>query len=148
MSAVIFKIFRISSGIENIIGNLDKLIAEYNTNTDQDSSNDIFYAAAYPEDFEYNGRHYHLVQDDGLKTTATHEELDGLLGYIIREEDVSAFIGEYPSIDYIIDNGIYDYDTSNRVALYSLKAYPDVSIICMHQCGGYVLFQDVTDLLS
>ena len=131
-----------------LIVNLDELIAEYSTTTDQDSSNDIFYAASYPEDFEYNGRHYRIVQGGGLKTTATQEELGVLLGYIIREEDISAFIGEYPGVDYVIDNGIYDYETNNRVALYSLKAYPDLSIICMHQGGVYALFQDVTDLLS
>ena len=128
--------------------NLDELIAEYSTTTDQDISNDIFYAAAYPENFEYNGRHYRIVQSEELKTTATQEELGGLLGYIIREEDVSAFIGEYPSIDYVIDNGIYDYETQNRVAFYSLKSYTDLSIICMHQGGGYVLYQYTTDLLS
>ena len=131
-----------------LIGNLDELIAKYSTTTDQDISNDIFYAAAYPENFEYNGRHYRIVQGEELKTTATQEELGGLLGYIIREEDVSAFIGEYPSIDYVIDNGIYDYETQNRVAFYSLKSYTDLSIICMHQGGGYVLYQCTTDLLS
>ena len=128
--------------------NLDQLIAEHSTTTDQDSSNDIFYAAAYPEDFEYNGRCYRKVQGDGLKTTATQEELGELLGYIIREDDVSAFTGEYPSVDYVIDNGIYDYETQNRVALYSLISYPDLSIICMHQGGAYVLYQDITDLLA
>ena len=115
---------------------------------DSNDSNDIFYAAAYPQDFGYNGRHYHLVQGVGLKTTVTQEELGELLGYIIREEDVSAFTQEYPSVDYVIDNGIYDYDTNNRVAFYSVKAYPDLSIICMNQLGEYVLFQDVTDLLA
>ena len=111
-------------------------------------SNDIFYAAAYPQDFEYNGRHYHLVQGVGLKTTVTQEELGELLGYIIREEDVSAFTQEYPNVDYVIDNGIYDYETKNRVAFYSVKAYPNLSLICMNQLGEYVLFQDITDLLA
>ena len=54
---------------------------------DSNDSNDIFYTASYPQDFEYNGRHYHLVQGVGLKTTVTQEELGELLGYIIREED-------------------------------------------------------------
>ena len=63
----------------------------------QDGFNDIFYAAAYPEDFEYNGRHYHLVQSNELKTSVTKEELGELLGYIIREEDISAFRQEYPT---------------------------------------------------
>ena len=111
-------------------------------------SNDIFYAAAYPQDFEYNGRHYHLVQGVGLKTTVTQEELGELLGYIIREEDVSAFTQECPNVDYVIDNGIYDYETKNRVAFYSVKAYPNLSLICMNQLGEYVLFQDITDLLA
>ena len=114
----------------------------------QNGSNDIFYAASYPQDFEYNGRHYRLVQGVGLKTTVTQEELGELLGYIIHEEDVSAFTQEYPNVDYVIDNGIYDYDTSNRVAFYSVKAYPDLSLICMNQLGEYVLFQDITDLLA
>ena len=128
--------------------NLDELIAEYGTTTDQDSSNDIFYAAAYPQDFEYSGRHYRIVQGGESKTTATREELGDLLGYIIQEEDICAFTEEYPGIDYVIDNGIYDYETNNRVALYSLKSCPDLSIICMHQGGGYVLYQYTTDLLS
>ena len=111
-------------------------------------SNDIFYVSSYPQDFEYNGRHYRLVQGVGLKTTVTQEELGELLGYIIREEDVSAFTQEYPNVDYVIDNRIYDYETNNRVAFYSVKAHPDLSFICMHQLGDYVLFQDITDLLA
>ena len=111
-------------------------------------SNDIFYVSSYPQDFEYNGRHYRLVQGVGLKTTVTQEELGELLGYIIREEDVSVFTQEYPNVDYVIDNGIYDYETNNRVAFYSVKAYPNLSLICMNQLGEYVLFQDITDLLA
>ena len=132
-----------------IVGTVDfsQIFDDYPTN-DSNDSNDIFYAAAYPQDFEYNGRHYRLVQGVGVKKTVTQEELGELLGYIIREEDVSAFTQEYPSVDYVIDNGIYDYDTNNRVAFYSVKAYPDLSIICMNQLGEYVLFQDVTDLLA
>ena len=132
-----------------IVGKFDfsQIFKDYPTN-DSNDSNDIFYAAAYPQDFEYNGRHYRLVQGVGLKTTVTQEELGELLGYIIREEDVSAFTQEYPKVDYVIDNGIYDYDTSNRVAFYSVKAYPDLSLICMNQLGEYVLFQDITDLLA
>ena len=132
-----------------IVGKFDfsQIFKDYPTN-DSNDSNDIFYAAAYPQDFEYNGRHYRLVQGVGLKTTVTQEELGELLGYIIREEDVSAFTQEYPKVDYVIDNGIYDYDTSNRVAFYSVKAYPDLSLICMNQLGEYVLFQDTTDLLA
>ena len=115
---------------------------------DSNDSNDIFYTASYPQDFEYNGRHYRLVQGVGLKTTVTQEELGELLGYIIREEDVSAFTQEYLNVDYVIDNGIYDYETNNRVAFYSVKAYPDLSLICMNQLGEYVLFRDITDLLA
>ena len=111
---------------------------------EEPGQNDILYAAAYPEDFEYNDRNYRLVQGDGLKTTATQEELGELLGYIIREEDVSAFTGEYPSVDYVIDNGIYDYYENNRVAFYSLNAYTDLSIVCMYQLGEYVLYQSET----
>ena len=107
-------------------------------------NNDILDVSSYPQDFEYNGKHYHLVQGDGLKTTATQEELGELLGYIIREEDVSAFTQEYPSVDYVIDNGIYDYYENNRVAFYSLNAYPDLSIVCMYQLGEYVLYQSET----
>ena len=104
-------------------------------------NNDILYVSSYPQDFEYNGKHYHLVQGDGLKTTATQKEVGGLLGYIIREEDISAFTQEYPNVDYVIDNSIYDYYEGNRAAFYSLKAYPDLSVICMRQLGDYVLFQ-------
>ena len=111
---------------------------------EEPGQNDILYAAAYPEDFEYNDRNYRLVQGDGLKTTATQEELGELLGYIIREEDVSAFTQEYPSVDYVIDNGIYDYYENNRVAFYSLNAYTDLSIVCMYQLGEYVLYQSET----
>ena len=127
--------------------NFSQIFDDYSTN-DSNDSNDIFYAACYPQDFEYNGRHYRSVQGVGLKTTVTQEELGELLGYIIREEDVSAFIQEYPNVDYVIDNGIYDYATNNRVAFYSVKAYPDLSFICMNQLGDYVLFQDITDLLD
>ena len=132
-----------------IVGTVDfsQIFDDYPTN-DSNDSNDIFYAAAYPQDFEYNGRHYRLVQGVGVKKTVTQEELGELLGYIIREEDVLAFTQEYPNVDYVIDNGIYDYDTSNRVAFYSVKAYPDLSLICMNQLGEYVLFQDITDLLA
>ena len=111
---------------------------------EEPGQNDILYAAAYPEDFEYNDRNYRLVQGDGLKTTATQEELGELLGYIIREEDVYAFTQEYPSVDYVIDNGIYDYYENNRVAFYSLNAYTDLSIVCMYQLGEYVLYQSKT----
>ena len=107
-------------------------------------NNDILDVSSYPQDFEYNGKHYHLVQGYGLKTTATQEELGELLGYIIREEDVSAFTQEYPSVDYVIDNGIYDYYENNRVAFYSLNAYTDLSIVCMYQLGEYVLYQSET----
>ena len=127
-------------------GILPEIVPDGNQN--QNDSNDIFYAAAYPQDFEYNGRHYRVVQGVGLKTTVTQEELGELLGYIIREEDVSAFTQEYPNVDYVIDNGIYDYETNNQVAFYSVKAYPDLSLICMCQVGEYILFQDITDLLA
>ena len=127
-------------------GILPEIVPDGNQN--QNDSNDIFYAACYPQDFEYNGRHYRSVQGVGLKTTATQEELGELLGYIIRQEDVSAFSQEYPNVDYVIDNGIYDYATNNRVAFYSVKAYPDLSFICMNQLGEYVLFHDITDLLA
>ena len=105
-------------------------------------NNDILYVSAYPQDFEYNGKHYHLVQGYGLKTTATQKEVGWLLGYIIREEDISAFTGEYPNVDYVIDNSIYDYYEGNRVAFYSLQAYPDLSVICVRQLGEYVLYQE------
>ena len=120
---------------------IDGLFSVLGEDNNQDGFNDIFYTAAYPEDFEYNDRNYRLVQGDGLKTTATQEELGELLGYIIREEDVSAFTQEHPNVDYVIDNSIYDYYEGNRVAFYSLKAYPDLSIICMRQLGDYFLFQ-------
>ena len=124
-------------------GELDRAyIAELFTVLDGDENqNDIFYTAAYPEKFKYNDRRYSQVGGDGLKTTAAKEELGELLGYIIREEDVSKFTEESPNVDYVIDNGIYDYEASNRVALYCLKSYPDLSIICMHQLGEYVLYQ-------
>ena len=108
----------------------------------QSGTHDIFYAAAYPQDFEYNGRHYRLVQSNGLQVTLTQEELGELLGYIIREEDVPAFTQAYSGVDYVIDNAIYDYDTDNRVAFYSIKSHPDLTYICMKQLGVYVLFQD------
>ena len=129
-----------------VSGELDMVyIAGLFTAPDEEpGQNDILYAAAYPEDFEYNDINYRLVQGDGLKTTATQEELGELLGYIIREEDVSAFTQEYPSVDYVIDNGIYDYYTNNRVAFYSLNAYTDLSIVCMYQLGEYVLYQSET----
>ena len=129
---------------------IDGILPEFvpDGNQNQNDSNDIFYTASYPQDFEYNGRHYHLVQGVGLKTTVTQEELGELLGYIIREEDISAFTQEYPNVNYVIDNGIYDYETKNRVAFYSVKAYPDLSLICMNQLGEYVLFHDITDLLA
>ena len=111
---------------------------------EEPGQNDILYAAAYPEDFEYNDINYRLVQGDGLKMTATQEELGELLGYIIREEDVSAFTQEYPSVDYVIDNGIYDYYENDRVAFYSLNAYTDLSTVCMYQLGEYVLYQSET----
>ena len=117
-------------------------------NQNQDDANDIFYTAAYPQDFEYKGRHYRLVQGVGLTTRVTKEELGVLLGYLIQEKDVSAFTQKYPNVDYVIYNGIYDYETNNRVAFYSVKAYPDLSFICMNQLGEYVLFQDITDLLA
>ena len=109
---------------------------------DEPGNNDILYVAAYPQDFKYSGRHYRIVTEDELKTTATKEELGELLGYIIQEKDVSAFTYEHPSIDYIIDNGIYDYENNNRVALYSLKSHSDLSVICMYQLGEYVLFRE------
>ena len=126
-----------------VSGELDMVyIAGLFTAPDEEpGQNDILYVAAYPEDFEYNGRNYRLVQGEGLKTTATQEELGELLGYIIQEDDVYAFTQEYPSVDYVIENGIYDYYTNNRVALYSLKSYHNLSIICMRQLGDYVLFQ-------
>ena len=132
-----------------VSGELDKayiaeLFSVIDEDKNQDGFNDILYAAAYPEDFEYNDRNYRIVQGDGLKTTAAQEELGELLGYIIQEEDISAFTQEYPSVDYVIDNGIYDYYTNNRVALYSLKSYPDLSIVCMYQLGEYVLYQSET----
>ena len=105
-------------------------------------NNDILYVSSYPQDFEYNGKRYHLMQGDGLKTTATQKEVGGLLGYIIREEDISAFTREYLNVDYVIDNSIYDYYEGNRAAFYSLNAYPDLSIICMRQLGEYVLYQE------
>ena len=75
---------------------------------DEPGNNDIFYAAAYPQEFEYNGRWYYIVQGDGAKTSVTKEELGELLGYIIREEDIPSFTQEYPNVDYVVDNGIYE----------------------------------------
>ena len=118
----------------------NQLVEENNSD-----NNDIFYAAAYPQEFEYNGRWYYIVQGDGAKTSITKEELGELLGYIIREEDVSTFIKEYPNVDYVVDNGIYEYETNNRVALYSIKEDPDLSVICMKQLTEYVLFYTLSE---
>ena len=112
---------------------------------DEPGNNDIFYAAAYPQEFEYNGRWYYIVQGDGAKTSVTKEELGELLGYIIREEDIPSFTQEYPNVDYVVDNGIYEYETNNRVALYSIKEYPDLSVICMKQLSEYVLFYTLSE---
>ena len=112
---------------------------------DEPDNDDIFYAAAYPQEFEYNGRLYHVVQGDGANTRVTKEELADLLGYIIREEDIPSFTQEYPNIDYVVDDGIYEYVTNNRVAFYSIKEYPDLSFICMKQLGEYVLFHTISE---
>ena len=112
---------------------------------DNSGNNDIFYAAAYPQEFEYNGRWYYIVQGDGVKTSVTKEELGELLGYIIREEDIRSFTQEYPNVDYVVDNGIYEYETNNRVALYSIKEFQDLSVICMNQLTEYVLFYTLSE---
>ena len=118
----------------------NKLVEE-----DNSGNNDIFYAASYPQEFEYNGRWYFIVQGDGAKTSVTKEELGELLGYIILEEDISSFTKEYPNVDYVVDNGIYEYETNNRVALYSIKKDPDLSVICMKQLTEYVLFYTLSE---
>ena len=45
----------------------------------------------------------------------------------------------------MVDNGIYEYETNNRVALYSIKEYPDLSVICMKQLTEYVLFYTLSE---
>ena len=112
---------------------------------DNSGDNDIFYAASYPQEFVYNGRWYYIVQGDGVKTSVTKEELGELLGYIIREEDIHSFTQEYPNVDYVVDNGIYEYETNNRVALYSIKEFQDLSVICMKQLSEYVLFYTLSE---
>ncbi len=115
-------------------------VTDYVPDPNEDEFNDVHYAAAYPQDFEYNGSHYRRVQGDASKTSVTSDGVGELLGYVIRGDDVTAFSAEYPGTNYVIDDGIYDYYAHNRVPFYSITAYQDLSIICMKQGGEYVTF--------
>ena len=103
-----------------------------------------FFVGAYPQEFTYQNRRYCNLHSG----SAADSEIGELLGYIIREEDVSAFTNEYPGVDYVIDAGIYDYYNKNRVPFYSVQGYEDLSVICLHMSGIYEYFQDVTNFLS
>ena len=109
-----------------------------------DDSEEGFFVGAYPQEFTYQNRRYCNLQSDGVMDS----EIGELLGYIIREEDVSAFTNEYPGVDYVIDAGIYDYYNKNRVPFYAVQGYEDLSVICLYASGAYELFQDVTNFLS
>lgn len=106
--------------------------------------NEPFEVIAVPQDIEYKGRHYHMLWPE---VKVKKEEVGDLLGYIIREEDVSAFINEYPNLDYVICSSVYDYYNNNRIPFYSVKEYEDLSFICVYVLG-YILYQDITDLLE
>lgn len=105
---------------------------------------DGFYVGAYPQEFVYQNRRYCNL-DTGSVSSA---EVGELIGYIIREEDVSAFTNEYPGVDYVIDAGIYDYYNKNRVPFFAVEGYEDLSVIYLYESGAYELFQDVTNFLS
>ena len=108
---------------------------------DGSSTGESFYVQAIPQDIEYNGVHYQMVQGVGIKTSVRLDEVDDLLGYLIRSEDVQDFIEEYPNTDYIICEGVYDYYNENRVPFYSVKGYDDLSYICVDSSGIYPLYR-------
>lgn len=110
-------------------------------------NNEPFFVAAIPQDIEYNGRHYRMLQGVGIKTTITKDEVGELLGYIIGDDDVEAFTQEYPDTDYIVYEGIYDYNNDNRVPFFSIKKHEDLSYICVRVEGVYNIYQDITDLI-
>jgi hypothetical protein len=111
-----------------------------------DALPDIFYGACYPSEITYQGKYYYTVQGVGVETEIGLDKVGDLLGYIIREEDVQAFMKEYPNGDYVIDPSVYDYHTNNRVAFYKVKGYEDLSLIYVNEGGGvYRLFEEITN---
>ena len=109
--------------------------------SDNSSTGESFYVQSIPQDIEYNGVHYQMVQGVGVKTSVNHNEVGDLLGYIIRSEDIQDFIEEYPNTDYIICEGVYNYYNNNRVPFYKVKGYDDLRYICVDSIGEYRLYR-------
>lgn len=100
-----------------------------------------FLVQIIPQDFTYKERHYRVLQDSESKNSIDEGEIGDLLGYIIHEDDIGAFLDEHPNTDYVIDNYVYDLYNQNRIPFFMVVGYDDLSLIYCTRS----LYQDITD---
>ncbi len=117
------------------------ITTQYDDFTSGNPTEETLLVGTIPQDFIYKERHYRMLQSVGIKTIVEQEEIGNLLGCIIREDDISDFILEYPNVDYVIDNYVYDRYNNNRVPFYMVVGYEDLSFISVKN----FLYQDVTN---
>ena len=115
--------------------------------TTEGNMDDAIYAI-YPQELTYNGCDYMFVGDTRMQgqysgdKEASKEEVGDLLGYIIRESDIASFTIEYPNVEYIINNYVLDKGNNNRIPFYKMKAYDDLSYICVST--SYMIFKNLS----
>ncbi len=118
------------------------MISSCNSNIDDESlTPDIALYRDLPINFTYKDRDYWNIQGVGIKDYVNQEDIGELLGYFIREDDVDAFKEEYPNVDFIIDNNIYDQHYLYRIPFFMVIGYDDLSFICVIQ----ELYVDITN---
>lgn len=83
------------------------------------------YIQAIPQSFIYQGFEFKMVENDKVAY-----EKGELLGYLIRSSDIEKFREDYPNIDYVIDDGVYDLYTNHRVPFYKIIGFDNLDYIC------------------
>jgi hypothetical protein len=66
-----------------------------------------------------------------------------LLGYIIRSNDLENCLVEYPNLDFVIYDSVYDSENNNRVPIYELENYDVSSLVGVYCCGSISVFENI-----
>lgn len=87
-----------------------------------------FLVQIIPASFEFHHFLY-ISENESVK----QQRRGDLLGYIIRTTDVQDFTKEYPDIEYVICDSVYDYYNKNRIPFYQIVDDYDLDYIW---CNG------------
>lgn len=106
----------------------DLYFGDDKSNDSNDSSDETFLVQVIPSSFEF---HNYIYVNENKKVE--QQRIGDLLGYIIRPTDIQDFTEDYPNIDYVIYDGVYDYYNKNRVPFYQIVDDYNLDQIC---CNG------------